>query len=303
MKLVNIGSLNVDYVYRVGEFLRPGETRAARSRSVNAGGKGLNQSIALARAGCEVWHAGAVGEDGAVLVDALSRAGVRPNLLRRMDGPGGHTVIQVTDSGENCILLYGGANRQLTREYIDGVLDACAPEDVIVLQNETNLVDYAIERAAARGLRVAFNAAPVGGAKAYPIEKLRWLVVNELEGAALAGTEDVNGIMERLSARCPDTGVLLTLGAEGARYRDGGRETREPAFPVRELVDTTAAGDTFLGFFLAALLAGADDRTALRRAAAASALAIARPGAAESIPTASEVDALPGAPRLRPAFY
>lgn len=291
MKIVNLGSLNVDYVYRVEDFLRPGETRPARSRSVNAGGKGLNQSIALARAGCEVWHAGAVGDDGAVLTDTLAAAGVRLDLLRRMDGPGGHTVIQVTDRGENCILLFGGTNRRLTEAYVDEVLDACAPEDVLLLQNETNLVPYAITRAAARGLRVALNAAPAGGAEDYPLHKLRWLVVNELEGAAIAGTDAYDAMLERLAARCPQTGVLLTLGAAGARYRDGGGETREPAYPVRELIDTTAAGDTFLGFFLAALLAGADDGAALRRAAAASALAIARPGAAASIPIAAEVDA------------
>lgn len=291
MKIIDIGSLNVDYVYRVDDFLKPGETKSCRSREVFAGGKGLNQSIALAKAGADVYHAGVIGADGEILRETLSKANVHLDFLQRMEIPGGHTVIQVSDAGQNCILLYGGTNRCLTTELADQVISRCDPSDVILLQNETNLVGYIISKAAERGIRVALNAAPMDSAVAqYPLDKLSWLLVNEVEGAALAGSGSEGEIMDRLSARYPNCAVILTLGSEGVWYRLGGKDIRFGAFPVEDVVDTTAAGDTFIGYFLEAMAGGMEERTALIRASAASALAIQRKGAASSIPFRYEVD-------------
>ena len=293
MKIVNLGSLNVDHVYRVDKMIVGGETKACRSLSDGAGGKGLNQSVAAARAGVEVCHAGFVGTGSDILTDALARGGVDLSLLEKKDMPNGHAIIQVDDAGQNCIIIYGGTNRSLTKEYIDRVLDTLGPDDMLLLQNETNLVDYAIEAACARGVPVAMNVAPMDEtARSYPLGKLRWLVVNEIEGAGLAGGDTFEETMDRLSAAYPGVGIVLTLGGEGAWLRDGGRDVRVGCAKVPKVVDTTAAGDTFLGYFLAAMLEKRDAAEALRRATFASALTIQSPGAADSIPDVKRVEAV-----------
>lgn len=292
MKIVNLGSLNVDHVYRVDHFLLPGETKASQSLTTNAGGKGLNQSVAASRTGVDVYHAGYYGTGSEILIDALNRAGVKLDLMEQKDMPNGHAIIQVDDAGQNCILLFGGTNVCLTEEYIDRVLDACSSDDILLLQNETNLIPYIIEAAAKRGIPTAMNAAPMDeGVKAYPIGKLRYLIVNEIEGAALAGGDSFEETMANLVAAYPGVGILLTLGSAGAWFHDGGRDIRMGCCKVPKVVDTTAAGDTFLGYFLAGMLDKLDPAQALRRATFASALTIQKPGAADSIPNVGEVEA------------
>ena len=291
MKIINFGSLNVDYVYRVDRFLLPGETRPAKNRSIYAGGKGLNQSIAIARAGAQVFHAGMTGIDGALLLDALKESNVNTEHMMALDGAGGHTIIQVDDSGQNTILLFGGTNRALTKEYIDGVLHHFSKEDVVLLQNEVNLVEYTIEKAFDLGIRVAFNAAPIDdGVIRYPLEKVSWLIVNEIEGGELAGKSEPDEVLHTLAEKYPKTAILLTLGADGCRYLSGGEELLVPACSVSKIVDTTAAGDTFTGYFLHSITQGAPVKKALEIASAASALAIQKNGAASSIPWANEVE-------------
>lgn len=292
MKIINFGSMNVDYVYRVDRFLLPGETRPAKSRSVHAGGKGLNQSIALARAGAQVYQAGILGSDGTLLLDALKESGVHTDYLGNVEESGGHTVIQVDDGGENSILVYGGTNQALTREYIDKVLGYFSSDDIVLLQNETNLVDYIIEKASSLGLRVAFNAAPIDIATiSYPLGKTSWLIVNEVEGEALTGETAASEILSSLAVKYPDTAMLITLGADGCRYRKGDASFSLRAYNVPYIADTTGAGDTFIGYFLRAITQGSEVLDALKRASMASALSVQKNGAAASIPLAHEVDA------------
>lgn len=137
MAVLNIGSLNLDYVYRVDHFVRPGETLAASHRAVHAGGKGLNQSVALARAGATVLHAGCVGADGGMLLEVLKGEGVDVSMLAVHESEAsGHTFIQVTDDGENGILYYPGTNGRVTVESMLLALDACEKDDIVMLQNE-----------------------------------------------------------------------------------------------------------------------------------------------------------------------
>ena len=293
MKVLNFGSLNIDYVYQVDRFVQPGETRPALSRRVGSGGKGLNQSVALAKAGVETWHAGFTGADGSFLAEELRACGVHTGLLRTLPGEStGHAFIQVDASGQNCILIYAGTNGKLTMDYVDEALACLEPGDVVLLQNETNLVGEIMDRAAGRGLRVAFNAAPMDGKVArYPLEKAAWLFVNETEGAALSGESDPRRAARLLRARFPDTEVVMTLGAEGSLWLSRRGELFQPACKV-EAVDTTGAGDTFTGFFLRGVLEESP-LPPLLLATAASALAVTRPGAAGSIPTLEEVLASP----------
>lgn len=290
MKAVNFGSLNLDHVYRVDSFVMPGETKPCGDYRVAAGGKGLNQSIAMAGAGMEIYHAGCLGRDAELLQDTLMRRGVNTRYLNTLSANSGHAIIQVDDNGENCILLYRGTNGMLTQAYVDSVMSEFSGDDIVVLQNETNLVSYMIQAAHRRGMRVAFNAAPIGlDVRSYPLDLVTWLFVNEIEGGFLSGETEPEAIMTALEHMYPNTCIVLTLGAEGCMSRLEGRTLVQRAFQV-QAVDSTAAGDTFIGYFLGGMAEGLDLSGALRLAGAAGAIAVTAPGAAESIPERSQVE-------------
>ena len=289
MKVLNFGSVNIDYVYQMEHFIRPGETAPCQTLTTGCGGKGLNQSIALAKAGTKVYHAGLYGKEGQFLLDKMNAAGVDTSLMRLGDGPNGHAIIQVEKSGQNCIILYGGTNRQVTDAYVDEVLAHFEKGDVLVLQNEISGIPYLMKKAHEKGLRIAFNAAPYGPeVREYPLETVTWLIVNEVEGAGLSGKEDYDEIADTLVKMYPGMNIMLTMGKSGCLYKSADETIRVPACHV-DAVDTTAAGDTFIGFFVRGILAGLSMRDTLRQATAASAIAVTRPGAADSVPALSEV--------------
>ena len=240
MRVLNFGSLNIDYVYQVDHFVQPGETLSSDALQINCGGKGLNQSVALAKAGVETWHAGLIGPEGAFLKEKLTASGVDTTFVRTVDGSTGHAIIQVDRNGQNSILLHDGANGRLQEAFADEVLSGFHAGDVVLLQNETTCVGYIMEQAAARGMQVALNAAPANEKlSGLPLEKLTWLLANEVEGAFLAGTEEPEEIARVLTDRYPDTTLVLTLGVQGAVAAQGDTQSGVPARTVRA-VDTTA---------------------------------------------------------------
>ncbi len=290
MKILNFGSLNYDYTYQVSHMVCSGETLASTQLKTHCGGKGLNQSIALARAGIKVYHAGMVGEDGQQLVDACSREGIDVGYIRRVEGKSGHAIIQVNPKGENCILLYGGANRKNSEEQIDDVLERFEAGDMILLQNEINLVDVLIEKAFRKGMKIILNPSPFEEQlMGYELKKVHTFLINETEGKQMSGEENPEQMLWRIHQRYPDSEIVLTLGEKGVCHcnRDG-KVISVPAFQVKA-VDTTAAGDTFTGYYLAGVCKGNDRREALRTACGASALAVMKKGAAMSIPVMEEV--------------
>lgn len=289
-KIVCLGSLNLDHVYRLDHFVRPGETLGSESYSVGCGGKGLNQSIALARAGAPVMHAGRIGHDGGILRSALEAAGVDVSLLVEGDVPTGHAIIQVDAKGENAIILYGGANRRITEAEIDAALDAVG-DGILLLQNEINSLGTILEKAHARGIRTAFNFAPFDpeDAKTLPLGLLSYLIVNEIEGAGVAGVAEPEAILRTLKERYSGCRVILTLGKAGAAFLgDDGVMVPVPPWPA-EVVDTTSAGDTFIGYLFAGLLEGMELKAAMELAGRASAITVSRAGAADSIPFRKEL--------------
>ena len=299
MRILNFGSLNLDYVYTVERFVRPGETLAALSRAVKTGGKGLNQSVALARAGADVYHAGCLGSGGGVLREALEANGVNTEYLLSVPEMQGHTVIQVDAEGENCILLYGGSNRCVPEEHIRHVVSRFSPGDWLILQNEINGLPLILELASARGMRVILNPSPFDRAvRDLDLSGLSWLVVNEIEAEQLTGEKEPEKVWEKIRGQHGRLSLLLTLGSRGsmAWQADGGTEIfhREEAVRVKP-VDTTAAGDTYTGFFFSGLMEGLPLPDCMRRASRAAAIAVTRPGAADSIPWKNELDA--GNPR------
>ncbi len=291
MKVLNFGSLNVDYVYDVDHFVTPGETISAKGRGVFSGGKGLNQSVAMAKAGVDIYHAGSVGTDGAILLDTLKEAGINTDYIVKQDAPGGHTVIQVDKNGQNCIIVYGGTNRMLTTDFIDSVLKNFGKGDLLVLQNEINNIPYIMDSAYEKGIDIVLNPSPYDEIIAtLPLEKVKYFIINEIEGARLSGTEDFDAIIPEIAKKYPNASVLLTMGEHGSMYYDGKETYKQDIFKVKA-VDTTAAGDTFLGYFVFGISDGMPVGAMLELAAKASSITVSNKGAAGSIPRISEVRA------------
>ena len=292
MRVLNFGSLNTDYVYQIDEFLLPGETKPALSRNIIPGGKGLNQSIALANAGAEVYHAGIIGNDGVILRDVLLKNNVNTDYILTQNDVGGHTIILVNNEGQNKIILYGGTNQKLDKEFVDKTLAGFGENDILLIQNETNLVDYIIKKASEKGLKTIFNAAPINkDVINYPLDLVNWLIVNEIEGAMLTGTNKPDEILNKLMKNFRNEMVILTLGIDGCCCSSKDGVFTMGAIPVDPVVDTTAAGDTFIGYFIKANIDGFSIKEAMIKASVASSLSIQKLGAATSIPSSAEVEA------------
>ena len=221
MKVLNIGSMNLDYVYSVDHIIAPGETQATYGMNVFLGGKGINQSIALAKAGVYIYHGGMIGEDGQVFLDACREHGVHDEFIRTIDEKTGHTIIQVAKKAQNCILLFGGANQSLTEEYIDEVLEHFEAGDILLLQNEVNKLDYIIDRAYDRKLVIALNPSPYNEKiEVCDLSKISIFLLNEIEGAQITGLTEPDDILASMRKRFPEAKIVLTLGKDGARYSD-----------------------------------------------------------------------------------
>ena len=290
MKICSFGSLNLDHLYQVGHIVRPGETISAEGKTEVCGGKGLNQSVAMARAGAKVWHAGNVGQDdaGETLLAALAAEGVDTSLIGRQPVPSGHAIIQINREGENSIIVFGGANKQVTKAQIDAVLAQFEPGDLLVLQNEVNCLPEIIRCAHARGMKIALNPSPITDAlRQVPVELCDILFVNEIEAGILCGAEKAT--LEQLAARFPAAMLVYTMGSRGAAVYAGGETYHQAAYSVKA-VDTTGAGDTFSGYYLAALGEGKRIPDALCLAAKAAAISVTRYGASASIPLRNEVE-------------
>ena len=289
MKILNFGSLNIDKVYSVPHFVSAGETLSSTNYEEFPGGKGLNQSIALAKAGAEVYHAGKIGKDGLFLKDILSESNVNIDWIDEIENTTGHAIIQVSSSGENCILLFGGANKEITIDQINHILANFSQDDLLLLQNEINNLEYIVEKAHKKGLKIALNPSPINETiTKLGFSKIDYLILNEIEAKAITGENMNDKIFQRLLSLNKQLKIVLTLGTEGVIYKDSVQEHRQPSYKV-DAVDTTAAGDTFLGYFLSQISQHTDIKKSLQIAAKAASIAVTRKGAASSIPTWQEV--------------
>lgn len=299
MTIYNIGSINLDHLYQLDHFVRPGETIASESYQCLLGGKGANQSVALAKAGAQVKHVGAIHHNDRVIIEQLESLGVDTELIQQLDVPTGHAIIQLTKEAENSIILYQGANHALTEKQVGSVLSQAIIGDWVLLQNETNLIEYTLHKAKEHKVKVAFNPAPMDVSLTRKVLGfVDLLIVNEVEAMDLVGTEDVDSTIEAFPRIYPELSVLMTLGKAGVCYFSGNKSSGNKsngderllveAFSV-DAIDTTAAGDTFIGFCLSSLMKGEDIAQSITFACAASAICVTRLGAASSIPTEQEV--------------
>lgn len=290
MKILNFGSLNIDKVYAVEEIVKGGETIDSVSFSESVGGKGLNQSIAVAKAGGNIMHAGCVGKDGEILLQALKDNNVDTSLIKTVETASGQAIIQVDKHGQNCIILFHGANYEVDKAYIDGVMQDFAQGDILILQNEISNIDYIIEVAKAKQMKIYLNPSPINeNLNKYNMQAIDGIFVNEHEGAYLAGKEKVEDILDSLASKYPELEIILTFGDKGAYYRHKDINIFQPAYKV-DAVDTTAAGDTFTGYFIALRQQGKSIEESLQKASKASSITVSRKGASISIPKIAEVD-------------
>ena len=290
MKVLNVGSMKLDLVYSVDHIVQPGETEASFALDTFLGGKGRNQSVALAKAGVEVYQGGMIGEDGQPFLDACAEYGVHAEYIRKVEGKSGHAVIQIDKNAQNCSLLYGGANQMLTEAYVDEVLEGFEAGDILLLQNEVNMLPYIVDKAHAKGMQIALNPSPFNEKlKEVDMGKISIFLLNEVEGGQIPGLTAPDDIIAKLLEMFPHAKIVLTLGKDGAVYVDAEQKVFQPIFKVKA-VDTTAAGDTFTGYFLAGLAEGMPIPDVLKMSAKASSIAVTRAGAVPSIPLRTEVE-------------
>lgn len=289
MKILNFGSCNIDYVYNVNEFVKAGETISALSTSEHPGGKGLNQAIAAARAGGNVFFAGNIGEDGLFLKKLLEDTGVDTKYLKINKTRTGNAIVQIDKDRENCIIVSAGANALLDEAYIKSIIADFACGDICMLQNETPCTDYIIKQAKLRGMSVIWNPSPMNDKiKDSAIKMSDYIIINKTEGKVLTGKEEPKDILKVLLKKYPHTKIVITLGKNGSIYSDGIDTVKQSAFKS-EPVDTTGAGDTFTGYFAAMISKGTSIEETLKIASAAAAIATEKQGAASSIPMLKEV--------------
>ena len=281
--IYNLGSINIDHIYRVPHFPAPGETLLSDSYSKGLGGKGANQSIAIARAGGQVAHIGAIGDDALWTRDILAKSGVDTSGIEVLESATGHAIINVDRSSENCIVLFDGANVLVSEGQISAALANTKAGDWLLLQNEVNNGPFTAKLACAKGLRVAYVAAPFDADKVQDILPfVDLLSVNEGEAAMVC---EALGVSED---EIPVEKLLVTHGSDSITYRDGVNRYMQSVFEVKP-VDTTGAGDTFMGYLMAQLDMGKAPQEALRVAAAAAALMVTKKGTAEAIPLMEDV--------------
>lgn len=290
MKILNFGSLNIDKVYAVEEIVKGGETIDSMSFSESVGGKGLNQSIAVAKAGGKIMHAGCIGKDGELLLRALKDNNVDTSLIKMVDIASGQAIIQVDKYGQNCIILFHGANYEVDKTYIDEVMQNFKQDDILILQNEISNIDYIIKIAKAKQMKIYLNPSPINdNLNKYNMQAIDGIFVNEHEGAYLANKEKVEDILDSLASKYPKLEIILTFGDKGAYYRHKDINIFQPAYKV-DAIDTTAAGDTFTGYFIALRQQGKSIEESLQKASKAASITVSRKGASMSIPKIAELD-------------
>ena len=281
--ILNFGSINIDNVYRVNRFPQAGETISSQSYEKILGGKGINQSVAIHQANGKVKHIGYIGDDEWIL-SQISKMEMKTDIISKCYGQTGHAIIFVDNSGENEIIIHAGANNQFSKSQCFEILENFASKDSwIVLQNEINLSIEIATKAQELGFKVCYSAAPFNAEHAQQIlPYVDLLAMNETELKELQGSSNKN--VFELDIRM----ILVTLGSLGAELHTEGKVYKQSSFSTVP-IDTTGAGDTFLGSFIACHDNGYSIEKSLEYAAAASSIQINRIGAAKAIPKFEEV--------------
>ena len=285
MKILNFGSINKDFFYSVNDFVRPGETISSNRYDIKIGGKGLNQSVGISKAGAKVYHAGIINKEDTFIIDKLKSWKINCDNILLSDNPTGHAIIQVNKKGENSIIIHGGANHDFNLKSIKSILSKFETGDVLLLQNEINNIDEIIDRAHYKKMKIIFNPAPFNNdILKYDLNKINTLILNQSEGEGLSNEKIPDKILKVLNNNFKNTEIILTLGEKGSLYSYKDELIKIRANDVKT-VDTTGAGDTYIGYYVAGFASKMNKKDNLNRASEAAALTTIKLGGAESIPS------------------
>ena len=284
MKILNFGSINKDFFYSVNDFVKPGETISSIRYNIKIGGKGLNQSVGISKAGQKIYHAGIINKDDTFILDKLKKWNINCENILLSNNPTGHAIIQVDKKGENSIIIHGGANHDVNIKFIKSVLSKFDSGDILVIQNEINNIKEIIDRAHHKKMKIIFNPAPFNNEiLSYDLNKISTLILNQTEGEALSKEKKPDGILKVLNSKFNNTKIILTLGEKGSLYSFKDELLKIKAHKL-DTVDTTGAGDTFIGYYVAGIASKKSKKDNLNRASKAAAIATTKLGGAESIP-------------------
>ena len=285
MKILNFGSINKDFFYSVNDFVRPGETISSNRYDIKIGGKGLNQSVGISKAGAKVYHAGIINKEDTFIIDKLKSWKINCDNILLSDNPTGHAIIQVNKKGENSIIIHGGANHDFNLKSIKSILSKFETGDILLLQNEINNIEEIIDRAHYKKMKIIFNPAPFNNdILKYDLNKINTLILNQSEGEGLSNEKIPDKILKVLNNNFKNTEIILTLGEKGSLYSYKDELIKIRAHDVKT-VDTTGAGDTFIGYYVAGFASKMNKKDNLNRASEAAALTTIKLGGAESIPS------------------
>lgn len=289
MKILNFGSINIDKIFSVDHIVRPGETIDSKLYEEKIGGKGLNQSIALAKVSDQVYHAGKLNTKDDFILDYLEDNRVNTKYIRKTEIFTGSAFIQLDKNGENSIVLSHGANYDMDTDFIDEVLADFKKDDILLLQNEINNLEYIIDEAHKKEMFIVLNPSPINeDLLKIDLNKINMLIMNETEAKDISGENDDIKIIDKLKFTYGNLKTIITLGQKGSIYFDENKNVSQDAYKV-EVVDTTGAGDTFTGYFVGLMAKGYDVEECLNYASLASALAVKVKGASNSIPEFDKV--------------
>lgn len=289
MKILNLGSCNIDMTYNVKSIVRSGETVSAYNLQRFPGGKGLNQAVAAARAGAKVFFAGCIGKDGLFLKDLMDESGVDTKYLQIQNENTGHAIIQVDDNSENSIIIYSGANALITKDYIYEVTSNFESGDYLLLQNEIPNLNFIVTTAYKKKMRIVLNPSPYNEViKKIDFNMLSWLIINKVEAEDITGVSDAAMAIEKLKKSYPNLNIVVTLGEKGCIYTEKGEIKKQSGYKVNA-VDTTGAGDTFTGYFVSGISTDKSICDSIKYATVASAMATLNYGAAVAIPYMNDV--------------
>lgn len=284
MKILNFGSVNIDLNFKVDHIVRPGETISSINFSQSPGGKGLNQSIALSNVNNNIYHAGKYGQDGEFIKKILEDNGVNTKFLEKSQKNTGNALIQIDKNGENSIVLYKGANYDIDENFVDKVLENFSKGDCLVLQNEISSLKYIIEKAYDKKMKICLNPSPINEVIFdLNLSKLDFLILNETEAKDISKLSNKDEIIKFFRKTYPNLKIILTLGSKGSIYFDKNQLIKQKPYLVKA-IDTTGAGDTFMGYFVGLYFAGNSISNSLNLASKASALACTKSGSQNSIP-------------------
>lgn len=274
MKVLNFGSMHLDHVYRISKLLKSGDSAFTKSLETLPGGKGVNQSIAIKRAGVDVIHAGNIGNDGELIYYTLLKEGINVDYVKRSNEVCGHAIIHRSDEKEHTIVVHSGASKMITMDYIDEVFRDFEKEDILLVQGELNHTDYIIKSAVEKGMKCFFYPAPfLEEFKAYDLSEIETLIIHENDICTLTGIEEEEKAVAYYLKKNNSNLLVISMN-KGLLYYDKKRKETKHTNITMDSHCRTYASDVLIGYFIAGIVQNLPIKEILEKAASAKKIAM-----------------------------